>query len=74
VGYEAGYLLGATSRPVVLLYRRDAAEKISFLITGNTHPNCTLVPYASLADVETFIRSYVGPAHSASAPDDGATS
>jgi nucleoside 2-deoxyribosyltransferase len=56
LGFETGYLLGATSKKVILFYRRDLEKKISLLITGNTHPNCTLVPYASVAEVEEFLR------------------
>lgn len=55
LGFETGYLLGATTKGVILLYRRDLTAKISLLITGNTHPNCTLVPYGGVEDVETFI-------------------
>ncbi|MGD1102610.1 MAG: nucleoside 2-deoxyribosyltransferase [Terriglobia bacterium] len=62
VGFEAGYLLGATTVKVILFYSLNAKEKISFLITGNTHPDCTLVPYASLAEVEAFIKAHVGRA------------
>jgi hypothetical protein len=46
LGFEAGYLLGATSKKAILFYRRDVEQRVSLLITGNTHPNCTLVPYA----------------------------
>jgi 2'-deoxynucleoside 5'-phosphate N-hydrolase len=55
LGFETGYLLGATSKKVILFYRRDLGKKVSLLITGNTHANCTLVPYASVGEVETFI-------------------
>ena len=55
LGFGTGYLLGATTKGVILLYRRDLTAKISLLITGNTHPNCTLVPYGGVEDVETFI-------------------
>ena len=55
LGFETGYMLGATSKKVVLLYRRDAEQRVSLLITGNTHPNCTLAPYSNVADVESFI-------------------
>ena len=55
LGYEAGYLL-ASSKKVILFYRRDLAERISLLITGNTHPGCTLVPYAGVEEVEAFLR------------------
>jgi nucleoside 2-deoxyribosyltransferase len=55
LGYEAGYLLGGTTKKVILFYSRGLEKKISLLITGNTHPNCTLVPYSTLAEVESFI-------------------
>ncbi len=60
VGFEAGYLLGATTTKVILFYNIQPRDKISFLITGNSHPNCTLVPYSSLAEVEAFIKDHVG--------------
>jgi hypothetical protein len=44
LGFETGYLLGATDKKVVLLYRREVEQNVSLLISGNTHPNCTLVP------------------------------
>jgi len=56
IGFEAGYVLGATSKKVILFYRRELEKKVSLLITGNTHPNCKLVPYASVAEVEEFLR------------------
>ena len=62
LGFEAGYLLGATQNKVVLIYKLSVEDKISLLITGNAHPNCTLVPYSSLADVEAFIKTHIGPA------------
>ncbi len=62
LGFEAGYLLGATQQQVILFYSRSAREKISLLITGNTHPNCTVVPYSTLAEVEVLIKTYVGRA------------
>ena len=36
LGFESGYLLGATTKKVFLFYRRDFEKKISLLITGNT--------------------------------------
>jgi hypothetical protein len=62
LGFEAGYLLGATQSKVVLFYNHAVEDKISLLITGNTHPNCTLVPYSSPTEVEEFITAHVGPA------------
>jgi hypothetical protein len=55
LGFETGYVLAATSKKVVLLYRRDVEQRISLLITGNTHPNCTLVPYANVEEVMRFV-------------------
>src|SRR5271163_4715469 len=55
LGFETGYLLGATNKKVILLYRRELEKKVSLLISGNTHPNCTLAPYASIAEGEEFV-------------------
>jgi nucleoside 2-deoxyribosyltransferase len=57
LGFETGYLLGATTKKVVLFYRRDVENKISLLITGNSHPNCTLVPYSDPNEVAVWIRN-----------------
>jgi nucleoside 2-deoxyribosyltransferase len=57
LGFETGYLLGATTKKVVLSYRQDVETKISLLITGITHPNCTLAPYSDFNEVETWIRN-----------------
>jgi 2'-deoxynucleoside 5'-phosphate N-hydrolase len=54
LGFETGYLLGATNKKVILLYRRELEKKVSLLVTGNTHPNCTLAPYATIAEAEEF--------------------
>ena len=61
LGFETGYMLGATSKKVVLLYRRDAEQRVSLLITGNTHPNCTLVPYANVEEVMRFVLQHLTP-------------
>jgi nucleoside 2-deoxyribosyltransferase len=60
LGFEAGYLLGSTSKKVVLFYRRDLEKKISLLITGNIHPSCTLVSYSDVEEMEAFIRGRWG--------------
>lgn len=57
LGFETGYLLGATAKNVILFYRRDVETKISLLITGITHPNCRLAPYSDLSEVEIWIRN-----------------
>ena len=55
LGFETGYLLGATNKRVILLFRRELQQKVSLLITGNSHANCTLLPYTTVAEVENFI-------------------
>jgi hypothetical protein len=59
LGFEAGYLLGGASKRVILFYKREIAHKISLLITGNSHPNCVLVPYTDPLELEEFIRNHV---------------
>jgi hypothetical protein len=49
----------------VLLYRRELEKKVSLLISGNTHPNCTLVPYTTVEDAEKFIAGCLGQFHGA---------
>jgi hypothetical protein len=57
LGFETGYLLGATEKDAVLFYRREMENKISLLITGNTHPRCTLVPYSDVEEIKVFVAS-----------------
>jgi len=63
LGFETGYLLGATKKRVILLYRREVEQKVSLLISGNMHANCTLVPYATLEEVERFINGNIPDEH-----------
>jgi len=56
LGFETGYLLGATTKKVVLLYRRDVEKKISLMITGITHPNCRLIPYSHFDEITDWIK------------------
>jgi nucleoside 2-deoxyribosyltransferase len=65
LGFETGYLLGSTDKKVVLLYRRELEKRVSLLISGNTHPNCTLVPYTTVEDAEKFIVARLGQFQSA---------
>jgi len=60
LGFETGYLLGATNKRVILLYRRDLESKVSLLITGNIHANCTVAPYATFEEIEEFVVRNVG--------------
>jgi len=57
LGFETGYILGSTTKEVVLFYRRDVEAKISLLITGITHPNCTVVPYSQVEVVEAWVKT-----------------
>jgi nucleoside 2-deoxyribosyltransferase len=59
VGFEAGYVLGATNKRVILLYRREVEQRVSLLISGNCHANCTLVRYGTVEEVENFVAGNV---------------
>jgi 2'-deoxynucleoside 5'-phosphate N-hydrolase len=59
LGFETGYLLGATTKKVTLFYRRDVERQISLLITGLTHPNCRLVPYSNVDQLEDWIKHHL---------------
>jgi len=56
LGFEAGYLLGTSTKKAMLLYKRDIETRISLLITGNTNARCVLVPYTDAAEIEAFVR------------------
>ena len=68
LGFETGYLLGATKKDAVLLYKREAEKKISLLITGNTHARCTLAPYGDIEEVKTFVSSRFASSSAAANP------
>ncbi len=57
LGFETGYLLGASSKRVILFYRRELEKKISLLITGNAHPRCEHVAYSDAGEIKAFIQS-----------------
>ena len=59
LGFEAGYLLGGSAKKVILFYRHEIADKISLLITGNSHPNCVLVPYTDVVELEEFLNDHL---------------
>ena len=59
LGFETGYLLGATDKRVILLYRREVEQKVSLLISGNSHANCTVMPYDNVEEVEKFLTGYL---------------
>ena len=60
LGFEAGYVLGSSRRKVILFHRVEAADRISLLITGNTHSNCTVVAYQTLEEVEAALGNLLG--------------
>lgn len=66
LGFETGYLLGATSKPVILFYHKELYERVSLLITGLTHPRSRVVAYSSEEEVEVWLRSQPFLAESAS--------
>jgi nucleoside 2-deoxyribosyltransferase len=59
LGFETGYLLGATQKKTFLFYEQAAEHRISLLITGNTHPNCSLAPYSQLDELDGLVRKLV---------------
>jgi 2'-deoxynucleoside 5'-phosphate N-hydrolase len=59
LGFETGYVLGTSDKPVVLFYRHEVEKKISLLITGNAHPRCTVVPYADDEYIRKFIKQWL---------------
>jgi len=59
VGFETGYLLGASRKKVVLFFRRDAEKTISRMITGVAHPNCTVVAYSLIKEMEAWVKTHV---------------
>jgi 2'-deoxynucleoside 5'-phosphate N-hydrolase len=55
LGYEAGYVLGSSEKRAILFHDADAATRISLLITGNTHPRCTVAAYTSFEEIEAVL-------------------
>jgi 2'-deoxynucleoside 5'-phosphate N-hydrolase len=63
VGFEVGWVLansGRTSQRVLLLYRADRRDRISRLIVGNAHPNCTVLPYSDATELVERVRGAIG--------------
>jgi nucleoside 2-deoxyribosyltransferase len=67
LGFETGYLLGATEKKTILFYERAAEHRISLLVVGNTHPNCCLVPYSGLDELDNLVRMRVSSSESSAA-------
>lgn len=68
LGFETGYLLGATTKKTVLFYDRAVQDRLSLLIVGNAHPNCRLLPYTQLDELEELVRRRVLPPDSSASP------
>ena len=62
LGYEAGLVLGGSRRRAILFHHAGAAGRISLLITGNTHPRCTVAPYTSFDDIAAVLARALEPA------------
>jgi len=48
VGFEVGYVVGRaerTGRRAIVLYDERVGDRISRLVSGNTHPHCVTLPY-----------------------------
>jgi len=56
VGYEIALAL-VLGKPVLCLYREGV--NVSKMITGNTHPNFAIKPYATLAEAKREITSFI---------------
>jgi len=54
IGFEAGYALGALNKTVYLLYDRTQENRISRMITGLLHENCTKIAYDNFNEVLKF--------------------
>ncbi|MEZ5318262.1 MAG: nucleoside 2-deoxyribosyltransferase [Vicinamibacterales bacterium] len=60
VGFEVGYVLSRAARSgqrVVLLYDAALAERVSRMITGNTHPCCTTAGYRDAAEARARLEA-----------------
>jgi len=63
VGFEVGYVLGRSDdsrQRVLLVYGADRRPVISRLISGNSHPRCTTIPYTTASELATTVANYLG--------------
>jgi hypothetical protein len=51
-----GRLHARVDRKESCLYRRDLEHRVSLVIRGNSHSNCTLAPYSDAIEAEALIR------------------
>jgi 2'-deoxynucleoside 5'-phosphate N-hydrolase len=62
VGFEVGYFLAiakGTGRRVLLAYDATRRDKVSRLIVGNSHPNCTTYAYRDAGDLRQAVRTFL---------------
>ncbi len=65
VGFEVGYVTARapnTGQRVFLLYDAAKRSSVSRLVAGNNDRHCTTFAYDSLAALERFIDTHLGPA------------
>ena len=64
VGFEVGFVLGRAAQSgqrVVVLYNTERRHAISRLITGNDHPACHTIGYASLEGLLAAVDAHAPP-------------
>ena len=79
VGFEVGYVLSrahTTGQRVYLFYDAGRTARISRLISGNSDPQCTRVPYSSVAELLAAVDAHFGskPRATRDTQDDAAPS
>jgi len=64
VGFEVGYVLGRAEQSgqrVLLLYDAARRGRVSRLISGNAHPQCTTQAYENAADLRSAVQAFLTP-------------
>ena len=64
VGFEVGYVLArapATRQRVFVLYDASRRSSISRIIPGIVHPDCWILPYHSIDEIDALLAAAVGP-------------
>jgi nucleoside 2-deoxyribosyltransferase len=65
VGFEVGYVLArapGTRQKVFLLYDASRRSSISRIIPGIVHPECRVLPYHSIEEIDALLTTAVGHA------------
>ncbi len=65
VGFEVGYVLArapVTRQKVFLLYDASRRSSISRIIPGIVHPECRVLPYHSIDEIDALITQAFDPA------------